>query len=267
MTVNTNYDSDPLDDEELLGRNQAVPVIEIGKKYEQLAPQFGACSLFNIPLAGTSPPVQILQRRPTRDQAYVFNYDSANDIVIAENPGKLQSGNIQGYIIPPGKESKLESQEPYWAIAANAGDVGSFDTIGGQGAVTGPTTGAVIAQIPATKLLEGVYQVTGTYYADGTLTAAEADNFKLVAKGVTISNLNYPQAGGVQSFGPYYVDFFASGPTNISIQAVNNAGVAAVYHAELVATPYPFTPQQNINTSVLVGVRDEAWLQNTVNSD
>jgi len=260
MTINTNYDLDPYDDEETLGRDSAIAVRVVGTKTEALAPHFGACTTFTIPQAGTAPPVQILTRRPTREQAYVFNYDSANNIVIAESLGKVSASPPVGYIIPPGKELKVESQEPYWAIASIGGDADSFDTVGAEGSATAPTAGQAIATLPATKLLEGVYQVTGNYYVDGTLTAAESDNFKLVAKGNTISQLLYPQAGGMQSFGPFYIDFFASNPTNITVQAVANGGVAAVYHASIVATPYPFTPQQNLNP-VLIGVRDEVWLQ------
>lgn len=255
-----NYEPDPYDDELVTGAMSAIPVRIVGTKTEALAPHFGACTGFTIPLAGTAPPVQILTRRPTREQAYVFNYDSANDVVIAESPGKVSAAVPVGYIIPPGKEIKIESQEPYWAIASTGGDSDSFDTVGAEGSALAPTAGQAIATLPASKLLEGVYQVTGNYYVDGTLTAAESDNFKLVAKGVTISQLLYPQAGGMMSFGPFYVDFFASNPTNITVQAVNNGGVAATYHASIVATPYPFQPQQNLN-SVFIGVRDEVWLQ------
>lgn len=257
-----DVDRDPLDNDlEAYAGMTPIPVIVRGKSVRELGPEFGGMTNFTVPLAGSAIPVQILQRRPTRKQAYVYNLDSSNNVVIAENPDKLSANPPVGYILPPGKEIKIEAQEGYWAVASSGGDVNSFDTVGGYGTATGPTAGTVIASIPATKLLEGAYIVTGSYYADGTLTAAEEDNFKLVAKGVTISQLLYPQTGGVQSLGPFYVDFFASAPTNITLQAVNNAGVAAVYHGTLIATPYPFVPQENINTGVLLGVRDEAYLQ------
>ena len=256
-----DIDRDPLDDdlEDYAGMTP-IPVKNVGSKIEERGPQFGGMTNFSVPLAGTAVPVQILQRRPTRKQAYVYNLDSTNNVVIAEKPDKLSANPPVGYILPPGKEIKIEAQEGYWAVASSGGDVNSFDTVGGYGTATGPGAGGIIASIPATKLLNGAYIVTGSYYADGTLTAAEEDNFKLVAKGVTISQLIYPQTGGVQQLGPYYVDFFASGPTNITLQAVNAAGVAAVYHGELVATPYPFVPMQNLNANVLLGVRDEAYL-------
>jgi hypothetical protein len=85
-----------------------------------LAPDFGACSTFTAQLAATQIPVQILQRRQMREQAWVRNTDAANAIMIAERIDKLQQAVPVGFIIPAGAEEKIESQQPYYVIALTA---------------------------------------------------------------------------------------------------------------------------------------------------
>jgi hypothetical protein len=82
-----------------------------------LAPDFGACSNVTVQLATTNVPTQIVQRRPTRQQAWIRNMDAANSVVIAERSDKLQQTPPVGFIIGPGQEEKICSQQPYWAVA------------------------------------------------------------------------------------------------------------------------------------------------------
>jgi hypothetical protein len=86
----------------------------------ELAPDFGVCNNVTVQLAATGLPVQILQRRPFREQAWLRNNDAANSIVFAERSDKLQQVPPVGFIIGPGGEEKVESQQPYWAVALTA---------------------------------------------------------------------------------------------------------------------------------------------------
>ncbi len=83
----------------------------------ELAPDFGSCQNVTVQLASFGLPTQILQRRPFREQAWIRNMDPANSVMFAERQDKLQQGNPIGFIIAPGNEEKVESQQPYWAIA------------------------------------------------------------------------------------------------------------------------------------------------------
>jgi hypothetical protein len=109
-----------------------------------------------------------------------------------------------------------------------------------QGAVTDPGAGGIIASITSTKLSTGSYAISGSVYLDGTITSADADNFKLVASGATVATLNCPGVINTPApFGPIVITFpFPPGPSNVSVQAVAAAsGAAAKYHAQLTATP------------------------------
>lgn len=86
----------------------------------ELAPDFGGCTNVTAQLAAAGLPVQVLQRRPTREQAWIRNTDVANSVMIAERQDKLQQGAPVGFILPPGTEEKISSQQPYWAIALTA---------------------------------------------------------------------------------------------------------------------------------------------------
>jgi hypothetical protein len=258
--INTNFDPDPFDDELELGGIRPVPIINVGESVKPRAPEFGSCSIFTAPVANTAIPVQILQRRPLRYAAYIYNYDPVNDVVIAENPSKLQLTVPAGYPIPAGKEIKVESQEPYWVVASAEGITGSNNTAAAQGATAAnPGTGTAVATIPAASLPAGTYSVTVQTYMDGTTPgAADDDNMGLHLGAASVTHLNAPGvADNIVNSGPYILT--TNGAQTISVVVLNTVATGAVYHAAITATPYPFSPPQEA-TSVLVGVRDESWL-------
>lgn len=259
--INTNWDQDTLDDEVVLGGITPIPIINVGESVKQRAPEYGSCSLFTAPVAGvTGIPVQILQRRPLRYAAYIYNYDPVNDIVIAESPSKLQTSVPAGYIIPASKEIKIESQEPYWVVVSAEGITGSNNTAAVQGSTTAnPTTGTAVATIPAASLPAGTYSVTVQTYMDGTTPgAADDDNMGLHLGAASVTHLNSPGiADNIVNSGPYILT--TNGAQTISVVVLSTVTTGAVYHALITATSYPFSSPQEA-TSVLVGVRDESWL-------
>lgn len=258
--MTTNWDQDPLDDDEVLGGIKAIPVKIIGQSTKARNPEFGSCSLWTAPVAGVAPPVQILQRRPLRYAAFVYNYDPVNDVVVAENPAKLQTSVPAGYIVPAGKEIKIESQEAYWIVASSEGTVSSNNTVGVQSATgINPGTGTAVATIPAASLPAGTYSISVQTYMDGTTPGAtDDDNMGLHLGAASVTHLNSPGvADGIVNSGPFILT--TNGAQTVSVVVLNTVTSGAVYHASIVATPYPFTAGQEA-TSVLVGVRDEAWL-------
>jgi hypothetical protein len=85
-----------------------------------LAPDFGVCTNVTAQLAAAGLPIQLLQRRPFREQAWIRNTDAANSVIIAERSDKLQQTPPIGFILPPNTEEKIESQQPYWVVALTA---------------------------------------------------------------------------------------------------------------------------------------------------
>jgi hypothetical protein len=78
--INTNYDVDPYDDELILGRAQPVLVKSVNAQQIDLAADFGAFQAFTLPQAAIGVvPVQMLQRRPYREEAYVLNSGTTAD--------------------------------------------------------------------------------------------------------------------------------------------------------------------------------------------
>jgi hypothetical protein len=88
---------------------EPIPVREVGKQ-KQLASDFGSCQVFTVPQAAQGVmPVQLMLRRPKRDEAYVINDNSSSTTYsgsqenygTATSPGAgAQFCNVTG--IPPG---------------------------------------------------------------------------------------------------------------------------------------------------------------------
>lgn len=107
-------------------------------------------------------------------------------------------------------------------------------SVSNYGAVTAPAANATIAGI--FSLPDGTYNVTVSYYLSGTVTAADTDNFKLVANSLTVAHLPCPAsaASGEQVLQFSATVVVASG--YISLLALTAGGVAAVYTATIIAT-------------------------------
>lgn len=99
------------------------------------------------------------------------------------------------------------------------------------GTVTAPGAGGTIATI--TTAIDADYQVAVTIMLTGTITAAELNNFKVTANGVTLATLPIGAAAPA-SEGPltYNFNVFSNG-ANIIVAAVGAGGVAAVYTASI----------------------------------
>lgn len=123
----------------------------------------------------------------------------------------------------------IDIQPPGPAVTpVPAGSVSSYGTI------TAPAASGTIAGIGS--LPDGTYNVTVSYYLSGTVTAADTDNFKLVANSLTVAHLPCPAsaASGEQVLQFSMTVVLAS--ANITLQALAAGGVAAVYTATITAT-------------------------------
>lgn len=255
MTVPTGeYATDNYEEIDEDSAYDPVLVEVAGTVQRQNAPDFGGCSLFTAPVAGTGVPVQILNRRPTREQAYVRNNDGANSIIIAERLDKLQQGTPIGYTIGPGGTQKIESQQPYYAVAANIAGA-SPASFAATGAVAVVGAGQVIVSevIPA-----GTYVVNWNLVLGGVPTVADDDNCQLMlgatvieiaVNGSTVSAA-YPQT-------PVTVVVPTGGGT-LQVQSIAAGSAAATYRVQLVATPT--SGSGSTPAPVSVSVLDEAWL-------
>ena len=111
------------------------------------------------------------------------------------------------------------------------------------GSVLDPAANAVIASVGT--LPAGQYQAYWTVGLEGTVTAADADNMKLVGPGL-VQKATYP--GVVGEYQQNVVDFTADGTHVVSINAIAAAsGASATYNASLSVVPInvqvPFTLQ------------------------
>ncbi len=71
--INTNYDEDPYDDEDVLGRAVAVPVRVVKSGEEKIvAPEYCSLQTWTIPQWNVAQPAQILTRQLTRYQSRLF---------------------------------------------------------------------------------------------------------------------------------------------------------------------------------------------------
>lgn len=207
--------------------NQVFPVdvrIVEAKGTGEHAPDYGACSYFTVPLGATATlPVQVLQRRPVRKQGWIRNHDTANYVVIAQRPENLQQQVPQGFIIPPGSEAKIESQQGYWAVVMPAG-------INLPGVVTAAPV-PVQPAVPATGVAQ---QNVNQYPVQVVIGANGATITAVVVNGVTVGT----------AAGTYTVP--ANGAISISYTV---ATPTWAWSNTSTVTPAPVT----------VSVRDEAW--------
>jgi hypothetical protein len=222
VTISTeNFVSD--EREEIL----PIPVRVLSDRQEvwKEAPNYGGCSYFVVPLlgSGSSTPVQVLQRRPVREQAWLRNHDAGNYVVISQQPQNLQQQVPQGFIIQPGAVERIESQQPYWAVVMP-------DGTGLPGIVTSAPVPAQPA-VPATGVAQ---QNINQFPVKVVIAANGATITAVVVNGVTVGT----------GAGTYTVP--ANGAISISYT---------------VATPTWIWSNANtvVPAAVVVSVRDEAW--------
>jgi len=95
------------------------PVYIVGKPTRRQAAHFGSVSSVVVPADSTvNQPVSVLQRRPTRNQAIIYNPVSAVNapVILNNNPAGLVNNPPQGYQLDSGMQIKLESQQPVYAV-------------------------------------------------------------------------------------------------------------------------------------------------------
>jgi len=196
-------------------------------------------------------PVEIVPLDPLRKRA-VITLNGSGQIIIAHSEAQalhlqqnIQQAADEGALFTVPANFEYTSKAPLWAVGVPA--FNPPNTVGAKGSVTAPGAGAVIASIGTASLTVGLtYQVNVVVYLDGTIVVAtDEDNMALRFGGTTIAPLIYPGVNSVPvSTGPYYINVATS--NTINVIAVGAGSVAAVYHAQIYATPYPFSPTSGI---------------------
>jgi hypothetical protein len=128
-------------------------------------------------------------------------------------------------------------------------DAQAQQSIDAQGAVTNPSTGGTIAQVPVGSLPAGTYSIMVYTYLDGTPAITDDDNMALHVGLTSVGHLNQPGTADNQtSTGPFILA--VNGNQTISVVAITTVSDGATYHAQIVATPWAGTSQQANQTVV-----------------
>jgi hypothetical protein len=104
-----------------------------------------------------------------------------------------------------------------------------------QGSATPTVASQGITTLPAVDLPAGLYNVTIQTYLDGTVTAADEDNFKLVWNGTSVSVLDNPAVA--DELTTTTLELELNGINSLIVQTHNAPSGTAVYHAVITASP------------------------------
>jgi hypothetical protein len=202
-----------------------------------------ASTFHTVLLSLTNPIQDLLSQQADRCEAYVIQYGDA-DIVICHSQADANrvsgdpdySKGVAGAIIAKGfmmpvpvrTTDRVFVTANSAALAATAQSVGS---VAGAGSASAPGAGGNIVTVAAASLPAGTYSVSVVAYIDGTIVpATDDDNMRLNPLGTRLA----VGATAVGS-GPYTV--VLNGAQNLQVVAIAAASGAAVYHAQITATP------------------------------
>lgn len=223
----------------------------MGVRYtEEKEAQHATGNTWPLPALGTeltqsNNPAEIVPLDSLRKRAVIF-LNGSGQVIICHSEGQAQSmqQNVQqaadeGCLITCPAVFVYESTAPLWAVAVPSATSGN--SVGAKGSVTGPAGGTIIASISSANLVVGqTYQVDVYVYLDGTIVAGtDDDNMAFRFGGTTISPLVVPGGVDVPVKSTYIVTVVSANTLNVI--AVGAASASAVYHAQIVATPFPFT--------------------------
>lgn len=104
-----------------------------------------------------------------------------------------------------------------------------------EGTVTSPGANANVVNVGAGAIPVGTYQVQWVVELDGTVSATDVDNFKLIINGLTV--LNSVNDGAIGRYPQPNVTVTITGSGAQSVKAVAAGTVGAQYSAQLVFTP------------------------------
>jgi len=96
------------------------PVYVVGKPGRKQAAHYGSIGYVTVPAdTVVNQPIPVLQRRPTRNQAIIYNPVSVVNapVILSNNPAGLIGNPPLGFQLDSGQQVKLESQQPVYAIA------------------------------------------------------------------------------------------------------------------------------------------------------
>lgn len=227
-----------------------------GNKVEEAAaPHAVANTWGSLPALGTeltqsNVPVEILPLDVLRKRA-VITLNGSGQVIICHSEGQAQSlqQNVQqaadeGCLITVPGAIVHESSAALWAVAVPASS--PQNTQGATGSATAPGAGAVIATIPASSLPAGSYDIFVTVYFDGTVVpATDDDNWNLTITLLTISHLIAPGVINVpETYGPFKIT--VNGAQAINVKTIIAGSAACVYHAQVTATPDPYSPTSGV---------------------
>lgn len=193
----------------------AIPVYDVTPPSEELTNlgvEFGACSYWPVPLIGSSQPIQILQRRPTRYKGVIYvpsltvSLTTVIQLILAASGTPFYNPNSVGV-----------------NVTVTGGTV---TIIAVNGVTTGLTSGTVY--VPAGGTLTITYSVAPTistaYPAGVTVPATVATGLALSHRQDYLANPNNPQGIVIatvpftiqwENQQPCYAAAIGNGPVNV----------------------------------------------------
>ena len=111
----------------------------------------------------------------------------------------------------------------------------------GPGQITSPTANQVIASIPAASLVAVTYAVQWQVELDGTVSATDIDNFKLLLGSTGLETSTNDGVVGKYTQEPVTVTVPAGNVGPLKVQAIGAGTVGAVYSAQISAQPVSYT--------------------------
>lgn len=221
---------------ESLGRNK-VRAVRTADQSSEIA------SATTIVINATTNPVQrILGRDPNRKRAVIMALDApvilTYSLAAASDPQNAANGpglRASGFVLPVGMSYTIQHQGEVYAIApatAYGPPVGVASSAA-YGSAAAP--GAFGNVVSVSNLAAGIYNVSWTVSLEGTVSASDIDNFRLVASSVLITRSVNPGAVGAYVQGQAQVNVTSGGA--VLVQSNGAATAGSTYAAQLICTP------------------------------
>lgn len=238
-------------------------VAEIGRnkvRAVRTVPQAAELATATTVVVGTANPrQQVLGRDVHRKRAVITALDApvvlAYSLAAAGDPQNAASAvgqRASGVVLPVGQPYAIEHQGEVYAVAISGA---AYTAAGPQAstyayaAVTSPAAYGNIVNI--TGLPSGIYSIGWTAELEGTVSATDVDNFRLVVNGTLVGK---GLSAGVTGIYPQQAVQVAVTTGSISVQTTGAGTVGAVYSAQLVVTGLAVTV-----TSARVSVSTEIY--------
>lgn len=187
--------------------------------------------------ANTNALRDLRSRRPIRYPIMGANTTPATNV---PNPFLVTCG--AGFAPAPGRTYQIEEWGIYGTDDHSPVLSGTGLTVQGTGVVTNPGASTIIASLSAANLLLAapigtLWAITWSVGLQGTVTAADANNMRLLMP-IATTQMNAIYPGVVGQFGQPNINLQPASGNNITVATIAaSSGAAAIYTAQIVATP------------------------------